>query len=103
MIYNLTDYGDTSEQFYDADMDCLINRIRTDETSALCMEHQKYDGFTPDRGMRLIAHVDLDTVKFLAAMGETEAHEYYYEGNKKSLIKMIRRHPELFKACSGGI
>ena len=101
MIYDLTEPGDVMRQYYDADSDEVVTVVDTDSVSRLCAEHQKYDGFTPDRSMRLVAHIELDTVKLLAKMGDMDAYAYYYEDDERARDRMINKHPEYFKACSG--
>lgn len=103
MLYAISEPTDAVPQYYNADTDSILTVVNTDALQELCYEHQKEDGFTPDRRMRRIAHIELNTVKLLAKMGDADAHAYFYEHDERARDRMINRYPEYFKACSGGI
>lgn len=100
----ISDPGDAGELYYNTMDDTVTTVVRTDALQRLCYEHQKEDGWTPDRSMRRVAHIELNTVKLLALQkGDSDAYSYLYENDARARDRMIRRYPHLFKACSGGI
>lgn len=102
MLRLLSEPGDLALQYYDTDKGAVKTVVNTDSLQRACYEHRKTDGFSPDRKWRRVAHIELNTVKLLAKMGDTDAYEYLHFDSVKARDRMIRRHPEYFKACSGG-
>lgn len=89
-------------QYFDTDNNSLVTVVNTDGLRRACYEDSKTDGFSPDRRWRRVAHIELDTVKLLAKMGDSDAYDYLYYNDAKARDRMIRRRPQIFKACSGG-
>lgn len=95
---------DIGEFWHEEGSDKVTMVVNTDDIQRLCYEHQKEDGFTPDRRARRIAHIELNLVKFLALeMKDSDAYSFLYEHDQKAMMRMIIRYPHFFKACSGGI
>lgn len=65
-------------------------------------EERKTDGFSIDRNFRRIAHIDMNTVRILAQK-DKDAEAYLKAHDTDARDRMIRRYPEFFKACSGGV
>ena len=107
-IYNLTDHGDTAEQYYGVDNVTNNERIITafDNSAILKLnqEARKTDGFNYDKSMRVVAHIEPHTVKLLALTHkDPDAIAYLTEHDTAARDRMIRNYPHLFKACSGGV
>ena len=107
-LYNLTDAGDSSEKYYGIDNLTNDQRIITafDNSEVLKQnaEDRKSDGFSIDHNFRLVAHIDMNTVKLLALNNhDADAKDYLDYHDADARDRMIRRYPEYFKACSGGV
>lgn len=104
MYLPISEKDDVGELYYDTMDDKVTTVVRTDGLQQLCYEHQKEDGFSPDRKVRRIAHIDLNLAKFLAlGMKDSDAYSFLYEHDTNAMMRMIKRYPHFFKACSGGI
>lgn len=100
----VSDPGDVGIQYHDSDSGELVTVVRTDEIRKACYEAQKFDGWTPDHRMRRIAHIDLNTVKFLwKVIKDEDCYNFLMFGDRAAMMRMINRYPDLFKACYGGI
>lgn len=99
----LSEPGDYGCQLMDMDTGNIVTVVNTDPVRRNCYELQKTDGWSPDRNWRRVASINLGTVKLLAKMGDADAHMYFYEHDERARDRMIERHPEYFKACSGRI
>lgn len=97
----LTDEYDATPQYYDTDTGAIVTVVDPTSLMQACYEGRKTDGFSPGHKWRRVAHIEMDTVKLLAKMGDSDAHDYLYFDDPQARDRMIRRRPEIFKACSG--
>ena len=97
----LTDANDATPQYYDTDTGAVVTVVDPTPLMRACYEDRKTDGFSPGHKLRRVAHIEMDTVKLLAKLGDNDAFAYLKFDDSKARDRMIRKHPEYFKACSG--
>ena len=105
-FYNLTDAGDSDETVFATDgrHDRIITRGNNDDVLKANYEGRKEDGFDITHSFRRVAHIDLGTVRLLAYVNHDQDAKAYIENHDTDARdRMIRRYPDLFKACSGGV
>lgn len=105
-VYDLTDAGDTEKTYFVRrdGQDHIVKTGCDDDVLQQNYEDRKTDGFDPTRCFRRVAHIDMGTVRILAdVQHDADARAYLEAHDTAARDRMIRRYPELFKACSGGV
>lgn len=106
-IYDLTDKGDTERTYFvqgAGGKDRIVKQGSDDDVLRQNYEDRKTDGFDLTRSWRRVAHIDMGTVRILAQVQhDTDAQAYLDEHDTAARDRMIRRYPDLFRACSGGV
>lgn len=106
-IYDLTDKGDTERTYYvqgKCGKDRIIKQGSDDDVLRQNYEDRKTDGFDLTHSFRRVAHIDMGTVRVLASVQhdkDAQAYLDYHDADARD--RMIRRYPDLFKACSGRV
>lgn len=104
--FELTERGDSERTFLVAGSrgDRIVHAGCDDDVLRANAEGRKEDGFDVSRRFRRVAHIDLGTVRVLAdVQKDADAKAYLEEHDTAARDRMIRRYPDLFKACSGGV
>lgn len=105
--FELTEQGDSERTFFvsgGAKGDCIVHSGYDDDVLRANAEGRKEDGFDVTRRFRRVAHIDLGTVRVLADVRkDADARAYLDEHDTAARDRMIRRYPDLFQACSGGV
>lgn len=111
-FYDLTDIGDSHKKIYATDVvngfrdDRIITVGNNDDHMALNASYRKEDGFDFGHNIRRVAHMDLGTIRLLAKRKpnpDEDAIKYLEYHDTEARDRLIRRYPEFFKACSGGV
>ena len=102
----ITDASDTERKIYVADgaKEKIVTIGNDDDVLQANYEGRKEDGFDLTRSIRRVAHIDMGTVHLLAIhRKDADAMAYLHHHDTDARDRMIRRYPDLFKACSGGV
>lgn len=105
-VYDLTDKGDTERTYFvhSDGVDRIVKQGSDDDVLKQNYEDRKTDGFDLMHSFRRVAHIDMGTVRILAQVQhDKDAQAYLDYHDTAARDRMIRRYPDLFKACSGGV
>lgn len=105
-VYDLTDKGDTERTYFvhSDGVDRIVKQGSDDDVLKQNYEDRKTDGFDLTHRFRRVAHIDMGTVRILAQVQhDKDAQAYLDDHDTAARDRMIRRYPDLFKACSGGV
>lgn len=114
--FDITDAGDTARRFYIAGQDGkdVIHTIANNDAVLKANWEDRKDsnnGFTSIAGygrVRQIGRIDMNTVRLLKCQNDPDATAYLdtLSGtieHQTAMMNLIRRYPEYFKTCSGGV
>lgn len=86
------------------DKDKVQTVFENEEVLKANHESRKETGFDITHTLRLVARINMNTVRLLAInRKDADAMAYLNYHDTDARDRMIRHYPHLFKACSGGV